>query len=180
MHTRVIESLKRHCPCDEKEAKDSAFIRNCLSKPGVWFGASNLEAHLTGSAFVLDSAGRVLFTHHRKLKRWLQLGGHSEVSERCLSETALREAQEESGLTDLQFHPMVEPRLLDVDVHLIPARAQLPAHHHLDLRYVFLTCMPEQIVVSSESRRLRWFTIGEALALEIDPALARALSKLPK
>ena len=180
MHTRVIESLERHCPADDKESTDLAFIRNCLSKPGSWFGQSNLKAHLTGSAFVLDTSGRVLFTHHRKLQHWLQLGGHSEVHERCLSQTAHREAHEESGLRDLCFHPMVAPRLLDVDVHSIPGRAELPEHYHLDLRYVFLTCMPEQIVVSSESLRLRWFTIGEALALDVDPALARALSKLPK
>ncbi len=180
MYTRVIDSLDKHRPADEKEARDLAFVHRCLAEPGHWFGTSNVKAHLTGSAFVMDPSQRILFTHHRKLQRWLQLGGHSEEDERCLSETAEREACEESGLTDLQIHPMVSPRLLDVDVHLIPARKSLAEHYHLDLRYVFLTCMPERIVVSSESLRLRWFTIEDALNLDVDPALARALLKLPR
>lgn len=180
MYARVIESLENHAAADAKEAKDLTFIKRCLVAPRVWFGQSNSEAHLTGSAFVMDETHRVLFTHHRKLQRWLQLGGHSEVNERCLSETAAREAYEESGLTDLRPHPVVAPALLDVDVHQIPGRGTKRAHYHLDLRYVFLTCMPERIVVSSESLRLRWFTIDEALKLDVDPALTRALLKLPR
>ena len=179
MYSFVIASLEHHRAADAEERADVNFVKACLSKPGPWFGQANLNGHLTGSAFVMDESNRVLFTHHRKLQRWLQLGGHSESYERCLSETALREAAEESGLTDLEPHPAVAPALLDVDVHKIPSRGAKPAHYHLDLRYVFLTCMPEQIVVSSESLRLRWFTIDEALNLDIDPALARALLKLP-
>ena len=178
-YERVLEQLNVHFPTDAKEKQDCDFIRLCLAASECCFGEENPKAHLTGSAFVLDEQGRGLFTHHRKLNRWLQLGGHSEVAERCLSETAYREAVEESGLSDLIFHPGVSPKLLDVDVHQIPARANRQAHYHLDFRYVFLTCMPQEIVVSSESHRLAWFHIADALRLEIDPALSRALCKLP-
>ena len=178
MYRRVISALMSHQCADEKERKDRAFIRNCLAGEFSCFGQVNVEAHLTGSAFVLDESQRVLFTFHRKLNRWLQLGGHSESHERCLSETALREAKEESGLPDLIFHPEYHPKLVDVDVHRIPSRADKPAHYHLDFRYVFLTCVPERIVVSSESERLTWFSIEDALRLDIDPALSRALGKL--
>ena len=50
-------------------------------------------------------------TFHRKLQRWLQLGGHGTVDETDPSQTALREAIEESGLKDLQFHSHCERTL---------------------------------------------------------------------
>ena len=178
MHSAVIDALSAHTCADEKEASDCAFILKCLNEGPSCFGQSNQKAHLTGSAFILDPSHRVLFTFHGKLNRWLQLGGHSEPDERCLSQTALREAQEESGLSDLVFHPRLSPRLLDVDVHLIPQRKKQPAHYHLDFRYVFLTCTPNRIIVSSESHSLEWFSVDAARKLDIDPALSRALGKL--
>ena len=36
-------------------------------------------------------------THHRKLRMWLQLGGHAD-GEKNLFKVALREAEEESGI----------------------------------------------------------------------------------
>lgn len=178
MYRRVITALMSHQCADQKETEDQVFIRNCLNDEISCFGQVNEKAHLTGSAFIMDRSQRVLFTFHRKLNRWLQLGGHSESYERCLSQTAFREAVEESGLPDLTYHPACHPKLLDIDVHRIPSRAEKSAHYHLDFRYVFLTCVPERIVVSSESERLEWFSIEEALRLDIDPALARALGKL--
>ena len=178
VYERIRYALDAHQPSDAKEEQDVQLIQSCLTEPGPWLGDANRLAHLTGSAFVMDPLNRVLFTFHRKLERWLQLGGHSERYERCLSQTALREAREESGLNDLCSHPSFTPSLLDVDVHWIPAKGDKPAHQHLDFRYVFLTCMPERIIVSSESIKLKWFSIDEALGLDVDPALSRALKKL--
>ena len=74
--------------------------------------------HFTGSAWLVSADGqRVLLTHHRKLHRWLQLGGHAD-GEGDLAAVALREAQEESGLGGLS----VEDFVFDLDRHLIPER----------------------------------------------------------
>ena len=40
----------------------------------------------------------MLLTLHRKVGRWLQLGGHCEPADTTLAGAALREATEESGL----------------------------------------------------------------------------------
>jgi len=43
------------------------------------FLRSQLAGHVTGSAWLVNRAGtHVLLTHHRKLNRWLQLGGHAD------------------------------------------------------------------------------------------------------
>src|SRR5688572_10916647 len=83
--------------------------------------------HFTASALVVDAPGeRGLLTHHKKLDRWLQLGGHCD-GDSNFAAVALREAQEESGIEGLS----IDPRPLDLDIHTIPARTGDPEHLHL-------------------------------------------------
>jgi 8-oxo-dGTP pyrophosphatase MutT (NUDIX family) len=113
--------------------------------------------HLTGAAWLVDRAGtRVLLTHHRKLDRWLQLGGHAD-GDTDLAAVALREAHEESGLADL----VVEPQVFDLDRHWIPARGAEPGHWHYDVRFVVRATTTEAFVVSEESHALAWRAVTE-------------------
>ena len=77
----------------------------------------------------------VLLLHHARLDRWLQPGGHGE-GETDPRAIALREIEEETGLSGLR--PFPDARILDVDVHLIPALPAEPEYPHLDLRYGFV------------------------------------------
>ena len=174
----VLARLAAHSPTDEKEQHDVQFIRTFVTENALFFGKENTKGHITGSAFVVDQDKRVLLTFHRKLKRWLQLGGHSEVDETDPFETALREAHEESGLPDLQVDEQFGQRPFDIDVHSIPARRDEPQHDHLDFRYVLRTNSPERIVCSPESNALAWVPLSELDAYDFDPALRRAVDKL--
>ena len=172
-----LDALLAAHPCaDEKEARDVAFVRAFLAAhPKDTHLRSQTAGHLTGSAFVLDAGReRVLLLHHAKLHRWLQPGGHGE-GETDPRLIALREIEEETGLVDLR--PFPDERLVDVDVHLIPARAGEAGHPHLDLRYGFLAPRGAMLRVSSESRELRWFFV-DALPEDTDASLRRAVRKL--
>jgi 8-oxo-dGTP pyrophosphatase MutT (NUDIX family) len=121
------------------------------------FERSNSEGHFTGSSWLVSADGeRVLLMHHRKLDRWLQLGGHAD-GDRDLARVALREAGEESGLSDL----VVEPAIFDIDRHWIPERGQEPGHWHYDVRYVVRARGSEVFVLNEESLALAWRDVRE-------------------
>ncbi|MBS0584373.1 MAG: NUDIX hydrolase [Proteobacteria bacterium] len=129
--------------------------------------------HLTGSAWLVDAGGmRVLLTHHRKLDRWLQLGGHAD-GDVDLARVALREAEEESGLRGL----VVEPEIFDLDRHEIPARGHEPAHWHYDVRYVVCALGREDFIVGDESHALAWRDIA---ALADDEAADASLRRMAR
>jgi 8-oxo-dGTP pyrophosphatase MutT (NUDIX family) len=113
--------------------------------------------HFTGSAWLVSADGqRVLLTHHRKLGMWLQLGGHAD-GDTDLERVALREAEEESGLSGLSLAGPI----FDLDRHRIPARGADPEHWHYDVRYVVQAGGDESFVVSDESHALAWREIAE-------------------
>jgi 8-oxo-dGTP pyrophosphatase MutT (NUDIX family) len=171
-------ALLDHAAADQKEATDVSLVRRWLrSFPEDAHLRARLEGHLTGSAFVLDARReRVLLLHHRRLDRWLQPGGHGE-GEVDPRQIALREVEEETGLSAAQLLPFPDERILDVDVHAIPARPGEPEHLHLDLRFGFVAREGSEPRVSHESKALRWVPLAEPSALA-DAALVRALRKL--
>jgi len=130
--------------------------------------------HLTGAAWLVSADGtRVLLTHHRKLQRWLQLGGHADGDVDLIA-VALREAEEESGLRDLA----IERAIFDLDRHWIPDHRDVPGHWHYDLRYVVRCCGDEQFAVSEESLALAWREIADmAGSADYDESLQRMARK---
>ena len=173
--TKLDAQLAAHPCTDEKEIRDVALVRAFLrAHPRDAHLRSQSEGHLTGSGFVLDATRtQLLLLHHGRLDRWLQPGGHGE-GETDPRQIALREIEEETGLTGLR--PLGDG-LFDVDVHGIPARPGEPAHLHLDLRFAFVAAPSAQPRLSHESRALRWFPLS-APPPDADPSLRRAILKL--
>lgn len=135
------------------------------------YARERLDGHFTASSWLVDRSGtRVLLTHHRKLARWLQLGGHAD-GDANLGAVALREAEEESGLPGLEL----EGGLFDLDRHWIPDRGDVPGHWHYDARYVVRASGDEVFVVSGESLDLAWRDIATIAA---DPAADESLQRM--
>jgi 8-oxo-dGTP pyrophosphatase MutT (NUDIX family) len=116
---------------------------------------NQLDGHITGSAWLVDnSLRRVLLTHHRKLDRWLQLGGHADGECDALT-VALKEAREESGIESISPY---SAQILDLDIHVIPERGAEAEHLHYDVRFA-LVAESTNFEVSHESNELAWVEI---------------------
>lgn len=173
MQKHLIELLKSHTPIDPLEAahreRALEFVQNTVSCTS----RSTLSGHVTASAWILSpDRSATLLTHHKKLNRWLQLGGHIE-DDKSIQQAALREAQEESGISDLS---LIDENLFDIDVHLIPARKTDPEHYHYDFRFAF-QAKTKSFSVSDESNNLAWVDISDVCAEMADESIIRMARK---
>jgi len=169
--------LRGYAPHDALEESHCRAIVDLLANGERAFSRDAFApGHVTASCFVTDDAGeRVLLLHHRRLDRWLQMGGHVERDEMPIV-AALREAREECGLEDLT---LVVDGVFDLDVHAIPAAKGEPDHHHYDVRYLARTAHPTAIDFDpNESNDLAWVPLDRAAALMNEEASARAIRKI--
>jgi ADP-ribose pyrophosphatase YjhB (NUDIX family) len=128
------------------------------------------ESHITGSAWVVSKDGRqVLLTHHKKLNRWFQLGGHADGNSDVLG-VAMQEALEESGLGRVG---LISGKIFDVDIHKIPERGPEPEHYHYDVRYALKAAGNEEYTVSNESHNLGWIEIEKLSELTEEESMRR-------
>jgi len=170
----LLAELVAYAPADAREAAMRSEIAAFVRDHADCFERTLLLGHLTASAWVVDAdRTHALLTHHRKLGRWLQLGGHADGDD-DLRRVALREAREESGLTAIRF---AGTSIYDLDVHAIPARGREPAHTHYDVRFAFIAERTQPTVVSAESHELAWRPITTLRGADVDPSLRRLALK---
>jgi 8-oxo-dGTP pyrophosphatase MutT (NUDIX family) len=175
LHRRpVLELLDRYGALHPGEQACVARVRELVEDHADCFERTCLPGHLTASAWIVSSDRRhFLLGHHRKLDRWLQLGGHADGD--CdLARVALREAREESGMRAFAFvGPESELVPIDLDVHRIPARDAEPPHEHHDVRFLLVAAPGQRLRVSPESRELRWFAMEELEQVADEESLLR-------
>jgi 8-oxo-dGTP pyrophosphatase MutT (NUDIX family) len=156
-----------HRACDPREERSCSLMLEQLDRLPHPCDRDADPVHVTASGIVVGRRGTVLHLH-RKLRRWLQPGGHIDAGEHP-SAAARREAREETGM--VVAHPASGPLLLHVDVH--PAAE---GHTHLDLRYLLFAGDEDPRPPAGESPLARWWSWQEAESVA-DDALLGALRK---
>ncbi|HEX8040807.1 MAG TPA: NUDIX hydrolase [Chryseosolibacter sp.] len=153
----LIESLEAYHSAYPAEDVFRAQFLVLLKHPRAFF-RDHLPGHMTASSWIIGDKGKfALLTHHAKLDRWLQPGGHADGDENILA-VARKEAREETGLATLE---LLNPQIFDIDIHPIPARSDFPRHFHYDIRFLFRANMNESFTVTAESKNLAWIPVED-------------------
>lgn len=179
MHRRpLLALLGRYLERHPGEAVEVGRVRGLVEAHPDCFERRCLPGHITASCWIVTEDGqRCLLTHHRKLGRWLQLGGHADGDPDVVA-VALREAREESGMRDFELVvPAGGCPVVDVDIHTIPPHGHEPEHEHHDVRFLFRARSGQTLAISEESNDLRWFDWRSVASETADESLLRLARK---
>jgi len=137
----------------------------------------DLPLHITASALIVHPpTGRVLLRWHQRQQAWLQVGGHGDPGESDPLAIACREAEEETGLSDLV--PWPDALIRHVVIVNVPPGKGEPAHEHADVRFFLATQTPDAIRPESPNAQLRWLTLPGARDTTSEPNLIETLARI--
>ena len=152
---QLIQNYSDRYPSEKVAITMLSFIENHTNH----FSRTNHHGHFTGSAWIINpDKTKILMTHHKKIGKWLQLGGHAD-GESDLLKVSQREAVEESGINNFVT---ISNEIFDMDIHEIPAIGSDPKHLHYDIRFL-LQADPdkESLIISNESHDVAWIPLDK-------------------
>lgn len=179
MHRKnLIKKLEKYFPTDPYEIAAKSQMLDFINEFENCFDRSLALGHFTGSCWIESyDKSKFLLTLHKKIGLWLQPGGHAD-GDSDIVRVALKEAHEESGLENIE---LVSNDIFDIDIHLIHAYKNVPAHYHFDVRFLMRASNKnEKIKISNESNDLKWFSeLPEGSGVRLSRMLNKWKKQLP-
>jgi 8-oxo-dGTP pyrophosphatase MutT (NUDIX family)/hypothetical membrane protein len=170
--------LDRYRPEDGTEIADVRRLRALTQATGdPW--RRELPLHVTASVLIAHPpTARVLLRWHQRQQAWLQVGGHGDPGESDPLAIATREAQEETGLADLE--PWPDAQIRHVVIVGVPAGKGEPAHEHADVRFFMATQTPAAARPENAQAALRWLSLAAAREATSEPNLIQTLARMER
>lgn len=175
-----IKKLEEYVPKNEQEMVDQQAMIAFAKRNQDALSRDNLAAHFTASAIVVNAdLTKVLFIHHNIYNSWGWVGGHNDGDDDFLG-VAIREAQEETGVTNI--YPLNED-IQGIDTIYVPNHIKnghyVPDHIHMNLTYFLIGDETETVVIKKdENSGVQWFTLEEALTIMEEPRMRPIYEKL--
>lgn len=175
-----IKQIEKYNPVNEQEKKDKEIILDFISKNDNVLVRENEIAHMTSSGFIVNKdRTKVLMIHHNIYNSWGWTGGHAD-GDSDLLEVAIKEAKEETGITNVR--PIIDDicciDILTVKGHIKKGKYVAP-HLHLSVAYVLEADEAEEVKVKEdENSGVKWVDIDRVLELTDEEHMKDVYSKL--
>ena len=133
------DEIVRFSPRDGREERERAMILDLIARDGDGIlSRENDFAHMTASSIIVSRDRKhTLMAFHRIYNSWAWTGGHAD-GESDFEAIARREAQEETGITDLVRlgNGPASVEILPVWAHVKRGK-HVGSHLHLNVSYLF-------------------------------------------
>lgn len=155
MYHITQQQLQTYCQKYPEEAATVESVENHLKN--IKNQMQNKDK-ISGSAWIFNPRnGKVLLTHHKKMDKWVQLGGHIEkVDLENIQATAQREAIEESGIPDIS---LLCTEIFNIDIYLY-THTDTP-YYLYDFCFLFSTTHDKLQPSGDESKQIKWVSNAE-------------------
>lgn len=179
MSMKIVEEIIKYRPCNEQEQRDKAVILAFLENNEDAFLRSNLIAHMTASAWIVNpERTKTLMVYHNIYDSWSWTGGHAD-GETDLLAVALREAREETGIAHVR---PVSPEIFSLEVLTVDGHekrgAYVPSHLHLNVTYLLEAEESDTLhICKEENSGVAWFTLEDALKASTEPWFVERIYK---
>ena len=174
------EEILAFGPGCEQEETEKRLMLAYLERFSDLLTRENEMAHFTASCWIVNPAReKVLLAYHNLYHSWAWLGGHAD-GDGDLRRVALREAQEESGLTQARIlgEGIFSLEILGVDGHVRRGR-YVGTHLHLNVTYLLEA--DDRLPIRAkpdENSAVRWMPVGEVLQAVSEPEMRVVYRKL--
>lgn len=156
------ELIENYKPINMQEEKDKEVILEYLSYFDNLLTRDNNFAHFTSSAFIVNQDyTKVLMAYHNIYKSYAWLGGHMDGINDPLK-VAIKEAEEESSITNLELitNDIISLDVIEVVGHFKRNKWITP-HVHLNVTYLFKANDYDFIKEKSdENSSVKWLPIA--------------------
>ncbi|MDP4143833.1 MAG: NUDIX hydrolase [Bacillota bacterium] len=175
-----IELIKKYSSWNEQEKKDKEIIMQCIDKFDDVLTRDNEIAHITSSAFVVNSTkDKVLMVHHNIYNSWSWTGGHADGEEDLLA-VAIREAKEETGVKSI--YPITQ-EIFSLDVLPVLSHIRkgkyVAAHLHLSIAFLVQADEKDKLIIKEdENSAVKWIPIDEVNLYSNEPHMQKVYKKL--
>ena len=179
---KLKERIRKYLPFNEQEAKDKNVMLDFIKHQKDILTRKNEIAHFTASAWVVNKErSKVLLVYHNIYKSWSWTGGHAD-GEADLLAVAIREVQEETGISNVL--PIKEEifslEIIGVDGHVKKGN-YVSSHLHMNLTYLLEADESESLKVKiDENSDVKWFPAEEVVASSAEPKMREIYKKLMK
>ena len=176
-----VKAIEKYEPKTELERLDKNTMLACIKAfPDTVLRRENTVAHICVSAFILnEELDKVLMIHHNIYNSWGWTGGHADGNEDLLA-VAFKEAEEETGVSDLT---LLVPSVASLDILPVLPHvkngAVVSSHLHLNVTYLFQANEAAPLRVKpDENSGVAWLAVDGLADADIEPFMLPIYQKL--
>ena len=160
-----VDQIKKYIPFNEQEVKDKALTLQYIKTFTNILDRDCEIAHITASSWIVNKDHtKILMVFHNIYNSWSWTGGHAD-GDSDLLHVAIKEAKEETGLTNITplSKDIFSIESLCVNGHVKKGK-YISSHLHINVTYLLEADEFEPLrIKADENSSVKWFTLDEAL-----------------